>query len=83
MDDWMGCERIGSARVMSFTVVVRRERNYKVQLGAEILGRIGVIIEQSETYVYTFVSDYSIMDSGALRRTCFRARSTIGRGRKI
>lgn len=50
MGNWM------SARVMSFTVVVRRERNYKVQLRAEILRRIGVIIEQSKTYVYTFVS---------------------------
>lgn len=40
---------------MSFAAVVRGERNYKVQLRAEILGRIVVIIEQSKTYVYTFV----------------------------
>lgn len=67
MDDWMGREKIDSARVMSFIGVVRRERNYKVQPRAEILGRIAVELS-NRVKRSTFTRSYQIiLLSAALR----------------
>lgn len=58
--------RRSSPRVMSFATVVRRERNYKVQLRAEILGRIAVITQNRVKR--TFTRSYEIiLLSAALR----------------